>query len=286
MDNILDVDRVSKKYNHFTLEDISFQLPKGYIMGLVGPNGAGKTTIIKAVVNAINIDGGAIKIFGLDAKTDEIKIKEELGYIADEIYFLETWTAKDVNLLMKHLYPSWDSRKFTSFLSKYGLPMDKPMKEYSGGMKTRLMLSAVFSRDTRLLLLDEPTSGLDPVMRDDFLTQIKEYIRDGERSVLYSTHITTDLEKTADYITFINEGRLVFSEEADSLKEKYYLIKGSLVAIEGIQELCIGIRTNEYGFEALTTRNNLIRLPGSCVRQPATIDEIVVFFGMKGDWQS
>jgi len=206
-----------------------------------------------------------------------------LGYIADECYYLETWTAKDVNLLMKKLYPSWDSRTFTSFLSKYNLPMDKPIKEYSGGMKTRLMLSSVFSRDTRLLLLDEPTSGLDPVMRDDFLTQIKEYIRDGERSVLYSTHITTDLEKTADYITFVNEGHLVFSEETDALKEKYYLIKDSLDVLDGIKNLCIGIRTNEYGFEALTTRNNLIKLPGTCVRQPANIDEIVVFFSLKGD---
>ncbi|HWP79362.1 MAG TPA: ABC transporter ATP-binding protein [Candidatus Acidoferrum sp.] len=283
MENILEVNSIFKKYNAFSLEDIRFHLPKGYIMGLVGPNGAGKTTIIKSVVNAINVDSGTVKVFGLDAKADEIKIKERLGYISDEIYFSDTWSAKDINTIMKRLYSSWDSRAFTRYVRRYDLPMDGQIHTYSSGMKTKLMLSAVFSRDTRLLVLDEPTSGLDPVMRDEFLTLIKEYIGDGERSVLYSTHITTDLEKTADYLTFVNDGRLVFSEETDALRETYYLIKDSLDVLDRIKNLCIGLRTNAYGFDALTTRDNLIKLPDTCVRQPASIDEIVVFFSLKGE---
>jgi ABC-2 type transport system ATP-binding protein len=283
MKNILEVNSIFKRYNDFHLEDISFRLPKGYIMGLVGPNGAGKTTIIKSIVNAINIDRGNIKVFGLDIKTDEIKIKESLGYISDEIYFLDTWTAKDINTIMNKIYSSWDSRTFTKYANRNNLPMDKPIQGYSSGMKTKLMLSTVFSRDAKLLILDEPTSGLDPVMRDEFLTLIKEYIRDGERSVLYSTHITTDLEKTADFITFVNDGRLVFSEEIDTLKENYYLIKDSLDVLDNIKSLCIGIRKNEYGFEALTTRDNLNKIPNSCVRQPANIEEIVVFSSRKGE---
>ncbi len=134
-----------------------------------------------------------------------------------------------------------------------------------------------------MLILDEPTSGLDPVMRDEFLTLIKEYIRDGERSVLYSTHITTDLEKSADFITFINEGHLVFSEETDTLKENYFLIKDSLEVLDGIKDLFIGMRRHEYGFEGLTTRKNLSKMPASCIRQPAGIDEIVVFHNLKGE---
>lgn len=283
MENILEVKSIFKRYDDFHLNGISFHLPKGYIMGLVGPNGAGKTTLIKSIVNAINVDRGAIKVFGLDAKTDEITIKESIGYISDEIYFSDAWTAKDIKTIMKRLYSSWNSRAFTQYVNRYNLPLDKPIKEYSSGMKTKLMLSTVFSRDTKLLILDEPTSGLDPVMRDEFLTLIKEYIRDGERSVLYSTHITTDLEKSADFITFINEGHLVFSEEIDTLKENYFLIKDSLDVLDGIKNLFIGIRRNEYGFEALTTRDNLNKMPASCIRQPASIDEIVVFSSLKGE---
>ena len=282
MDNILEIKGIIKRYDSFSLNDISFNLPAGFIMGLVGPNGAGKTTIIKAIVNAINIDDGNIEIFGLDSKRDEIKIKESLGYISDACYFSENWTAKDVGTIMKRLYQTWNDGKYLDFLSRYNLPKDKILKEFSSGMKTKLMLATVFSRDTKLLILDEPTSGLDPVMRDEFLTLIKEYIRDGERSVLYSTHITTDLEKTADYITFVHDGRLIFTEEIDTLKERYVLIKDSLDVLDKAKPLCIGFRTNEYGFEALTIRSSLNEIPSSCVWQSANTDEIVVFYSLRG----
>ena len=282
MNNILEIKGIFKRYDSFILNDISFNLPAGYIMGLVGPNGAGKTTIIKAIVNAINIDDGNIEIFGLDSKRDEIKIKESLGYISDVCYFSENWTAKDVGTIMKRLYRTWNDGKYLDFLSRYTLPKDKMLKEFSSGMKTKLMLATVFSRDTKLLILDEPTSGLDPVMRDEFLTLIKEYIRDGERSVLYSTHITTDLEKTADYITFVHDGRLIFTEEIDTLKERYVLIKDSLDVLDKVKPLCIGFRTNEYGFEALTIRSSLNEIPSSCAQQAANTDEIVVFYSLRG----
>ena len=200
------VKSIFKNYKQFSLENISFELPTGYIMGLVGPNGAGKTTIIKAIMNAINLNGGTIEVLGFDSVSSEIQIKESTAYIADSIYFSDTWTAKDVLWIMEKTYQTFDKTKYLDYLERYRLPVNKPIREYSSGMKTKLMLAAAFSRETKLLLLDEPTSGLDPVMRDEFLSEIKEYIRDGARSVLYSTHITTDLEKTADYITFINAG--------------------------------------------------------------------------------
>ncbi len=282
MENLLEVKGIAKRYDGFHLKDISFDLPKGYIMGLVGPNGAGKTTIIKAIVNAILLDEGAITAFGLSTQSDEIKIKESMGYIADACYFLESWTAKDINLMMRRLYPSWDSSAFFAFLNRYGVPEGKPIKTFSSGTKTKLMLASVFSRETKLLILDEPTSGLDPVMRDEFLTLIKEYIRAGERSVLYSTHITTDLEKTADFITFVSGGRMVFSEETDVIKERYVIIRDSLEALDSVQDRCIGVRKNAYGFEALTTRAHLSDLPSTAISQPASIDEIVVFHSLKG----
>ena len=283
MENMLEVCGISKQYKGFRLENISFALPSGYIMGLVGPNGAGKTTIIKSIINAVNLDSGSVNIFGLNVHENEIRIKDKLGYISDTVYFLDEWTAKDVNLIMSKIHSSWRNTDFEKYMREFDLPTKKQIKDYSSGMKTKLMLASVFSRDTELLILDEPTSGLDPVMRDEFLTLIKEYIRDGRRSVLYSTHITTDLEKTADYITFINGGNLVFTDEIDILREKYYLVKDSLDALDGIIGSCIGIRRYDYGFEALVSRENLIKMPEACVRQSANIDDIVVFHSMKGE---
>jgi ABC-2 type transport system ATP-binding protein len=163
------------------------------------------------------------------------------------------------------------------------MPMTQPIKNYSAGMKTKLMLASVFSRNTKLLILDEPTSGLDPVMRDELLMLIKDYIRNGERSVLYSTHITTDLEKTADYISFINNGKMILSENIDTLKESYYMVKDSPETLKDIKDLCIGYRKYDYGFEALIAQKDLGKMPSTCISQPASIDDIVVFHSLKGE---
>lgn len=282
MSNAIRFKSIFKYYKQFSLENISFELPMGYIMGLVGPNGAGKTTIIKAIMNAINLNGGTIEVLGFDSVSGEIQIKESTAYIADSIYFSDTWTAKYVQWIMEKTYQTFDKTKYLNYLERYRLPVNKPIREFSSGMKTKLMLAVAFSRETKLLLLDEPTSGLDPVMRDEFLSEIKEYIRDGSRSVLYSTHITTDLEKTADYITFINAGRLVFSKDTDTLRESYLIVKDGLNAFEAVKDICIGYKTNEYGFEALIERKNANRLSPSCVKQPASIEDIVVFSSLKG----
>lgn len=212
---------------------------------------------------------------------NEIEIKKRLGFVSDKIYFSEFWTAKDINSIMGKIHPDWDSRTFTEFLEKHNLPLEKSLKELSNGMQSRLVLSSVFSRNTELLVLDEPTSGLDPVMHDEFLTLIKKYIRDGEKSVLYSTHITTDLEKAINYITFINAGHLVFSEEADILRESYYIVKDSLDVLSKIRSLCIGISKNQFGFEALISQSDLRNIPNTCIRQPASIDEIITFYNRK-----
>ena len=276
------VKSIFKHYKQFSLENISFELPTGYIMGLVGPNGAGKTTIIKAIMNAINLNGGTIEVLGFDSVSGEIQIKERTAYIADSIYFSDTWTAKDVLWILEKTYQTFSKLKYLDYLERYRLPVNKPIREFSSGMKTKLMLAAAFSRETKLLLLDEPTSGLDPVMRDEFLSEIKEFIRDGARSVLYSTHITTDLEKTADYITFINAGRLIFSKDIDTLRESYLIVKDGLNTFESVKDICIGYKTNEYGFEALVARNRADRLLPSCVKQPASIEDIVIFSSLKG----
>lgn len=282
MEKILELKNVSKTYNSFSLKNISFALRPGYIMGLVGPNGAGKTTIIKAILNAISIDQGEIQVFGLDLKKNEIIIKNKIGYIADSMYFSDEWTANEVSWIMGKAFNSWNREKFQSYLNRFGVLDTKKILTYSSGMKTKLMLASVLSRKTELLILDEPTSGLDPVMRDEFLALIKNYIQDDNCSVLYSTHITTDLEKAADYVTFINNGQLVFSKEIDELKEFYYFVKDRVSVLENIKHKCVGFRTNEFGFEALVTRENLSYLPASCSIHPASLDEIIVFSSLKG----
>ena len=222
----LELKNVCKSFRDFTLNNISFTLPQGYIMGLVGPNGAGKTTTIQLILNMLEKDAGKILAFGKDNVVSEKEIKQDIGIVFDSIFYVDSWTVKDTEKAVSIFYDNWRHDIFNDMVKRFDLPLNKKVGELSRGMQMKLMLACAFSHDAKLLMLDEPTSGLDPLTRDEFLEILQDYIRDGQRSVLFSTHITTDLERVADYITLINRGNMIFTGSMEDLLSSYRLIKG------------------------------------------------------------
>ncbi len=225
MENILEVKNLSKKYKGFELKNISFELPKGMIMGFIGENGAGKTTTIKAILDIIKNYKGEIKIFGLDNREDDKKIKEDIGVVLDDMFFPEILTPNDINSIMKDIYKNWDSNLYFKYLADFDLPKNKQIKTFSKGMRKKLEIATALSHHPKLLILDEPTSGLDPIARSEVIDIFQDFIQNEECSILLSSHITTDLEHIADYITFINNGEILLSETCDELLENYGLVK-------------------------------------------------------------
>ena len=195
MNNVLEINNITKDYKKFKIDNISFNLPKGYIMGFIGANGAGKTTTIKLILNMIKRDSGEIKVFGLDNIREEERIKEQIGVVFDECYYLEDWTINDVEKAVSMFYKNWNSSIYEKYLKEFNLARDKKVKDLSRGMRMKLMIAVAFSHEAKLLILDEPTSGLDPVARDEFLDILRDYIEDEEKSVIFSSHITSDIEK-------------------------------------------------------------------------------------------
>lgn len=283
MTNYLEVINLSKTFDSFQLDNISFTLPQGYIMGLIGPNGSGKTTTIKLILNMLKRDSGTIKIMGLDNVSDEQKVKSELGVVFDTNYFSDDWKVSQVEKAISVFYPNWDSRTFAQMLQKFHIAPGKMVKELSKGMQMKLMIACAFSYDAKLLILDEPTSGLDPVSRDELLKILSEYIEDGEHSVLFSTHITGDLERAADYITYISYGKLFFSGSKDEFVDMFRIVKGGSQELSPeLNKRAIGVRRFPTGFEALIKTEDMGMFSGLSI-EPAAIDEIVVFTSKKGD---
>ena len=283
MDNFLEVSNLSKSFPSFQLRNISFSLPKGYIMGLIGPNGSGKTTTIKLILNMLKRDNGEVKIMGLDNITDEKAAKVSVGVVFDANYFCDEWTVAQSEAAVSVFYKNWNKNRFSELLKKFHIAPTKKVKELSKGMQMKLMIACAFSYDAKLLILDEPTSGLDPVSRDELLKILSEYIEDGEHSVLFSTHITGDLERAADYITYINYGELFFSGSKDEFVDMFRIVKGGRDELTvNLNEKLIGIRNFSTGFEALI-RSEDLKLFSHLDVEPATIDDIVVFTNQEAD---
>ena len=284
MENVLEIKNISKNYKGFSLKDVSFNIPKGFVMGLIGPNGAGKTTTIKAIMNLINLDSGEIYIFGEDIKKNEISIKDRIGFVYDDCCAFEDFTIRENKKIISKFYSKWDEEKFKYYLEKFALNENKKLKQLSKGQKMRFSLALALSHKAELLILDEPTSGLDPVFRSELLDILFEIIGEEEVSILYSTHITTDLEKLADYITFINNGKIEFSKEKDILLGEYFIVKGALdILNKDLEKELIGLRKTRYNFEGLTNNmRNLKELFGDkIIFEKATLDDIVVYYSKK-----
>lgn len=278
MNNVLEINNITKDYKKFKIDNISFNLPKGYIMGFIGANGAGKTTTIKLILNMIKRDSGEIKVFSLDNIREEERIKEQIGVVFDECYYLEDWTLNDVEKAVSMFYKNWNSSIYEKYLKEFNLARDKKVKDLSRGMKMKLMIAVAFSHEAKLLILDEPTSGLDPVARDEFLDILRDYIEDEEKSVIFSSHITSDIEKIADYITYINNGKIIFTGEKDEFLEKYCIIKGGKEDItESQKKEIIGLRIHSTGFEGLIELKKAVGFSSKVIIEKASLDEIMIY---------
>lgn len=253
MSNILELKNLSKEFKGFRLNDISFHLEKGFIMGLIGPNGAGKSTIIKLIMNLIKRDEGEIKVFGLDNLKDEQKIKESIGFVYDENYFYEDLTIDQMKGIIAPFYHQWDNNTFNKYLKQFDLPLKRKIKDLSKGMKMKFSLLIALSHNPELIIMDEPTSGIDPIFRNELLEILQDVMQDENKGILFSTHITTDLDRIADHITFINQGTLIFSDSKEVLMEHYGLVKGAKELLDWeLKKEFVSIKENSFNFEALT----------------------------------
>lgn len=254
MENAITVKNLTKEYEGFKLNNISFQIPEGVIVGFLGENGAGKSTTIKAMLGLMPIEAGKIELLGHEMKSgdSETAFKEQIGVVFDECNFPANLTVKQIQKVMRLIYRTWNDSKFEAYLNKFKLLKDKKVKELSRGMKMKLSIAAALSHDSKLLILDEGTSGLDPVIRDEILDIFREFVEDEEHTIFLSSHITSDIEKIADYVMMIHKGELLFQESKDELLYHYGIVKGTKEQIDLIpEELVVGIEESAFGCSVL-----------------------------------
>ncbi len=275
MTPILQIDSLCKSYEDFSLKNISFALPQGCIMGLVGQNGAGKSTTLKAILGLVRPDSGSVKLFGQELQENEGQIKEQIGVVFDSMNLPEMLRGKDVGKVLGPLYQSWDQTAFNGYLERFSLPKNKLIKDYSRGMKMKVAIAAALSHGAKLLLLDEATGGLDPIVRDEILDILLEFMQNPTHGILFSSHITGDLEKIADYVTFIHEGQVRFSQPKDELLDSYAVVKCSPQQLASIDPAAlISVRSHQYGTEALVRRDAVW---ADAVAERPTIEDMMLF---------
>ncbi|MCF6464478.1 ABC transporter ATP-binding protein [Clostridium sp. Cult2] len=280
MDYILEVKNLRKEFKNFTLDNINFNLEPGYIMGFIGPNGAGKSTTIKLIMNLLKNNGGEIKVFGKDHIKYEKKIKDRIGFVYDENYYYEDLTINQMKNIVATFYSKWDDNQFNYYIKEFDLNPKAKIKTLSKGMKMKFSLAIALSHHADLIIMDEPTSGLDPVFRREILDILYSIIQDDSKSIFFSTHITTDLEKIADYITFINDGKIIFSKSKDEVLESYSIVKGGIDLLDrDTRKEFIGLRETKVGFEGLTDNaDKMKRTFGSNILiEKATLEDIMVY---------
>jgi ABC-2 type transport system ATP-binding protein len=284
MELALELEGVGKSYKGFALADVSFTLPRGYMMGLIGPNGAGKTTLIKLILNLVRRHAGVIRVFGLDNLAHEAAIKARIGFVPDEPSFYGDVSLRDLAAATAPFYHRWDSALFQRLAAEFQLPMEKRFKTVSHGTKTKFALALALSHGAELIVLDEPTSGLDPVFRRELLDRLSGLLQDERVSILFSTHITSDLEKIADFVTFLRSGRVVFSRPKDEVMETWRVVRGGRDLLDSRARGCFdGIRVREHMFEGLTSRIlEVRRMFGDRVAvERASLDDIMALMGRK-----
>ncbi|MEG1721169.1 MAG: ABC transporter ATP-binding protein [Pseudoflavonifractor sp.] len=287
MTNAVEVRSLKKNYGSFRLDDLSFTVPGGSIVGLIGENGAGKSTTIKCLLNLIRRDSGEIFLLGRDNLKAERAVKEDIGVVLDESGFHDSLSAAQVGKIMAKLYKSWDGALYGSYLKKFDLPEHQLLKAFSRGMKMKLNIAAALAHRPKLLILDEATGGLDPVVRDEILDEFLAFISDEDHSILISSHITGDLEKIADYVIYLHRGKIAVQGNKDDLLAGYGRLVCSKADLGGIEPgFLVGSRAGQFGCEALVKHKAEFRrkYPALTV-DPVTLDDIMVFT-VKGDRQA
>jgi ABC-2 type transport system ATP-binding protein len=276
--DIISVQNLNKKYENFALKNVSLTLEKGYIMGFIGRNGAGKTTTLKTMLNFVHADSGFVSLLGKDYLSNEQACKQKIGFMLGGIFYYPKHSLKAITSVVKSFYNEWDDVEYEGYLSRFDLNPNKKVDDLSTGMKVKYALALALSHHAQLLILDEPTSGLDPVSRDEILELFQQIIEDGEKSILFSTQITSDLEKCADYITYIKDGEIVASREKDEFLDTYRIVKGTgEQLIETLRGKLIGCKKNQFGFSGMIRAADL-PMAGGLEISPANIESIMIYF--------
>jgi len=283
-DYALELHGVCKRYRGFCLDEVSFNLPRGYIGGLIGPNGSGKTTIIKLIMNLARREAGEIRVFGLDNRRDQVAVRSRIGFVYDVPGFWDDQTLALHRRALGAFYPRWSDATFDRLAGEFGLPLDRKFKTLSAGMKTKFALAMALSHEADLLIMDEPTAGLDPVFRRELLQRLSAILQDEGKSILFSTHITSDLERVADFITFVRNGRIAFSMPRHDLFDAWAIVKGDAAVLARLDpETVRGTRHRSTGAEALVSDAGAARraLGPSAVIERPRLDEVMVL--MEGE---
>jgi len=279
METVLEVRGLEKHYPGFSLTGVSFSVPRGYVMGLVGPNGAGKTTTLKSILGLIRRDGGEISVGGLDPEADTAAVLARVGFVHDEQRFPRHLTLARIARLVSGFYKEWDDATFGRLAATFGLPLGKRFGALSRGTKTKFALAVALCHQAELIVMDEPTSGLDPVFRRELLDVLIGMLRGGRASILFSTHITADLDRIADYVTLLQQGAVVFSSSKDDIVDRWGLVKGGLDLLEGLPpDVFRGVRRSAHGFEAITddAASARERFGTAAIVERPTLDDIVL----------
>jgi len=285
MNHILEIRGLSKTYgDDFALRHVDLTLPGGSILGLIGENGAGKTTLFKCILNLASPDAGSITLFGRDHQKQERLVKQDIGVVMDECPFHETLRPREIGSILSGVYERWDGELFSRYLRRFGLPEGKPVREFSRGMKMKLSLAAALAHRPRLLILDEATAGLDPVVRDEILEEFQTFIQDEEHSILISSHIISDLEKVADYITYLHQGRVALSGTKDDILARYGRVACTAAQLAALEPAgLVRVRRGSFGCQALVDdRREFARRHPDLLVEPVSLEDIMLFVG-KGE---
>lgn len=280
MNNVLEIERLTKSYPGFCLNGVSFSVPKGTIVGLIGENGAGKTTTINLVLHAVEKDSGSVLVMDKDHIQYEKEVKQQIGVVQDECNLPLMFTVSDIEAVMRRIYVNWDTLRYRELIKKYELPETREISTFSKGMKVKLNFAIALAHKSKLLILDEATSSLDPVVRDDILDLLLDFVQDEENGVLFATHITSDLAKIADYIVFLHEGRLLFSRTKDDLIYHYGVIHCGEKLFRHIEPSDIlAWQKQDYEYQILVAnRDAMARKYQNCIIDPATLDDIMLLY--------
>jgi len=286
--NAIEIQNLTKKYDGFTLDHVNFNVPKGSIMGFIGQNGAGKTTTIRALLNIIKIDEGTIHLLGMDYLKDEIAIKKRISVVFDELPFQDLFNAQQIARILYGIYPEWDQQIYENYLDRFQLPQKKKVGDFSKGMKMKLQIAAALSHHAELLIMDEATTGLDPVVRNEILDIFLEYLQDENHSILMSSHITSDLEKIADSVTFIDKGNILLSGYKDEILENHGMIKCSKKDFQEIEkDDFISARVSDFGAEVMVSdKSQMQRKYSGMLLENTSLEEIMLFYvnRIKKEW--
>ncbi|MDY3016374.1 MAG: ABC transporter ATP-binding protein [Blautia sp.] len=284
MENAIEIRNLSKEYRDFSLKNLSLNVPRGTVLGLIGENGAGKSTLIQSMLGLIKAEYEKIELLGKQLRNQEKEIKEDIAVIFDVSHYNPEYTPAFIGKMLKRVYRNWDMEKYDAYLSRFGLPADKKLKKFSKGMKMKLEFAIAFSHKPRLLILDEATSGLDPVFRDEILELIREFTEEEDHTVVMSSHITSDLDKVADYIAFLHEGKLQFVKSYDELQNDYGVLHCGKDFFESLREEdIVSFKKEPYEYKVLVrNRNGILSVFPDLEMEKASVEDIMLMY-VKGE---